>query len=139
MFRSRLSKLAKALTAFSNDRRAAAAIEFAFVLPVAITIYIGAAEVSDGVMTSCKVSTLTRTLVDLLSHQPTSPQATSPPATFPGQRSTLSTLLTSSATLLFPKPTTSLAMTISAVDVADPPWASVVRLLCGGPIPRVEH
>ena len=119
MLEAYISGLAQGLGTFWRHRRGSAVVEFAIILPVAIMVYIGAAEVSDGVMTSRKVSTLTRTLVDLLSHQPTSPQATSPAATFPVSATTLSTLLTSSATLLFPKPTASLVMTISAVDVAN--------------------
>lgn len=119
----RLSSIARRwrdMLAFARSRTATAAIEFAIVLPVAMVFYIGAAEVTDGVMASRRVSTVTKTLVDLLSLQGTSTQKASTPT--PGNAvsaTTLSTLLTSATTLLAPNPTSTLTMTISAVDVTN--------------------
>ena len=50
---------------FLCDGRGVAAVEFAFLLPVIILLYVGAGELSEAVMTSRKVETLSRTLVDL--------------------------------------------------------------------------
>lgn len=113
-----LRRLASTLRGFARAREAVASIEFAFVFPVALLVYVGAAEVADGVMTSRKVSGVTHTLADLLSKQQTSTQATStptPPNALPA--ATLATLLASAATLLQPKPTDQLQMTLTAIDV----------------------
>lgn len=117
-------KIMKALLAqmirFARSRRATAAVEFAMVAPVAIVLYFGAAEVSDAVMTNRKVTQVARTLVDLTSQQSTSTQALSYPTpqgaiTGPG----LDTIMAAATTMLTPKPTTSLIMTISEIDVAN--------------------
>ena len=106
------------MRAFANARTASAAVEFAIVLPVALALYFGAAEVAQGVMTSRKINLLTRTVTDLLSQQPTSQQTTSTPT--PANALTaaqLSTIMTASQILLSPQPTTTLSMTLSAIDV----------------------
>ena len=64
----------KRMAAFARSRSATAAVEFAIMLPVAMMLYVGAAEVTDGVMASRRVSTVTKTLVDLLSLQGTTTQ-----------------------------------------------------------------
>ncbi len=113
-----LDRLLSKLRSFARSRDAVAAIEFALVFPGARVLYVGAVEVADGVMTSRKVTSVTHTLVDLLSKQQTSTQATSappPPSALPA--TTLATLLSSSATLLYPKPTSQLKMTLTAIDV----------------------
>ena len=104
--------------AFANARTASAAVEFAIVLPVALALYFGAAEVAQGVMTSRKINLLTRTVTDLLSQQPTSQQTTSTPTPANALTATqLSTIMTASQILLSPQPTTTLSMTLSAIDV----------------------
>ncbi len=106
--------------AFARSRAGTAAVEFAFVLPLAIVVYAGAAEVGDGVLASRRATTVAKTLVDLASLQGTSTQQTSTPT--PGNAvaaSTLSALLTSAATLMAPEPTSTLTMTLSAIDVTN--------------------
>ncbi len=108
------------LVAFVKSRSGTAAVEFAIVLPVALLVYVGVAEVTDGVLASRRVTTVTKTLTDLLSLQGTTTQSTSTPT--PGNAvsaTTLSALLTSAATLMAPEPTTPLSMTISAIDVTN--------------------
>lgn len=105
---------------FARSCTATAAVEFAIVVPVALLLYAGAAEVSDGVLASRRVTTVTKTLVDLLSLQGTTTQATSTPT--PGNAvsaATLSTLLTSATALMAPEPTTTLTITVSAIDVTN--------------------
>lgn len=105
---------------FMRSTSAAAAVEFAMILPVALLLYVGAAEVTDGVMASRRVTLVTKTLSDLVSTQGTTTQTTSTPT--PGNAlsaTTLSTLLTSASTLLAPYPTSPLTMTISAIDVTN--------------------
>jgi Flp pilus assembly protein TadG len=116
--RGRLRNWAKGVSA-------TAAIEFALVLPLSLLLYVGGAEVTDGVMASRKVATLTRTLVDLLSQQQTSFQTSSTPTPANAiTQATLSSLLTSAETLLYPEPTSTLQMTVSAVDVSNQPSGS---------------
>ena len=108
------------LRSFWAARNAVAAVEFAIVVPVALMIYVGAAEVADGVMTSRKVSLVTRTLVDLTSQQATSTQILSTPTPSNAlTAATLSSLMTSSQMLLSPEPLGSLTMTLTAVDVSN--------------------
>lgn len=52
---------------FVRDRRGVAAVEFAMILPMMITLYIGSVEVSSGVATNRKVGLAARTLADLVS------------------------------------------------------------------------
>ena len=119
------------LRLFFRARAAVAAVEFAVIVPVALLLYVGAAEVADGVMTSRKVSNVTRTLVDLASQQPTSSQSSSTP-TPPSAVSaaTLSALLSSSQTLLSPEPLGSLKMTLTAIDVRN----TVLGICCNATV-----
>ena len=111
---------AQFLIGFLRCRSAVAAVEFAIIIPVALLLYVGAAEVTDGVMASRRVTAVTKTLSDLVSLQGTTTQKTSTPT--PGNAvsaTTLSTLLTSATTILAPYPTSPLTMTISAIDVTN--------------------
>ena len=115
-----VSKRARHLANFLRCQSAVAAVEFAFVMPVALLLYAGAAEVTDGVMASRRVTAVTKTLSDLVSLQGTTTQQTSTPT--PGNAvsaTTLSTLLASATTILAPFPTSPLTMTISAIDVTN--------------------
>ncbi len=107
-------------TRFARARAGTAAVEFAIVLPVVLFLYIGVAEVGDGVMASRRTSNVAGTLVNLVSLQGTTTQpiSTPTPANYLSA-TTLSSLLTSAATLMAPEPTTTLTMTISAVDVTN--------------------
>ena len=108
------------LASFAKSRAGTAAVEFAIVLPVAVLVYVGAVEISDGVMASRRVTTLTKTLVDLLSLEGTTTQTSSTPT--PGNAvsaTTLASLLSSATMLLAPEPTSTLTMTISAVDITN--------------------
>ena len=110
------------LTSFLRCRSAVAAVEFALVVPVALLLYVGAAEVTDGVMASRRVTAVTKSLSDLISLQGTTTQKTSTPT--PGNAvsaTTLSTLLASATSILAPFPTSPLTMTISAIDVTNTP------------------
>jgi Flp pilus assembly protein TadG len=50
---------------FADSRHGAAAVEFAFVLPIMLTAYFGIVEVAQGVMIDRKVTDLNRALADL--------------------------------------------------------------------------
>ena len=105
---------------FLCDGRGVAAVEFAFLLPVIILLYVGAGELSEAVMTSRKVETLSRTLVDLTSQQPTSGQTSSTPAPSNATTQTqLQTILTAATAVMAPASLTPLTMTVSAVDTVN--------------------
>ncbi len=52
---------------FGNDRRGVAAVEFAFILPLMLTLMLGMIDVSSGVAIDRKVTLTARTLSDLVS------------------------------------------------------------------------
>jgi Flp pilus assembly protein TadG len=60
-------RLARCLIAFRRDRAGVSALEFAFVLPLMLTIYIGSFEISQGLSAKTKVSQTARTVTDLVS------------------------------------------------------------------------
>ncbi|MGH6684804.1 MAG: TadE/TadG family type IV pilus assembly protein, partial [Pseudolabrys sp.] len=53
------------LSRFARDRRGVSAIEFAFVAPLMIGLYLGCAEISDGVAADRKVSLIAGALANL--------------------------------------------------------------------------
>jgi Flp pilus assembly protein TadG len=55
------------LARFAQDRRGVSAVEFAMLLPLMITLYLGSVEISQGVGIDRKVTLTTRTVADLAS------------------------------------------------------------------------
>lgn len=60
-------RLIHLLAALRADRRGTSAIEFAFLLPVMLTLYIGGTEISNGIAIDRKVTITARTVTDLVS------------------------------------------------------------------------
>jgi Flp pilus assembly protein TadG len=58
--------LARCLTGFRHDQAGVSALEFAFVLPLMLTIYVGSFEISQGLSAKTKVSQTARTVTDLV-------------------------------------------------------------------------
>lgn len=115
-----VAALLDAARAFLRANRGIAATEFALLLPVLILLYVGAGELSQAVMTSRRVETLSRTLVDLVSQQPTSSQASSTPTpTNATSQAVLQSILAASTAVMAPSALTSLTMTVSAVDIVN--------------------
>jgi len=65
------TSLAQRLTGFWRDRAGVSALEFAFVLPLMLTIYIGSFELSQGLSAKTKVSQTARTVTDLVARSTT--------------------------------------------------------------------
>jgi Flp pilus assembly protein TadG len=56
---------------FSDDEQGVSAIEFAMVLPLMVTLYLGGVEISQAVSADRKITLVTRTIADLVSQSAT--------------------------------------------------------------------
>jgi Flp pilus assembly protein TadG len=90
---------------FVEDRRGVSAVEFAMLLPLMITLYLGSVEVSQGVSIDRKVTLTTRTIADLAS-QVSSINNTD-----------MTNLLNASSAVIDPFDKTQLKVVVSAVTV----------------------
>ena len=63
--------LARLLAEFRGDGRGTAAIEFALLLPVMLTLYVAGTEISNGIAINRKVTLTARTVTDLVSRAST--------------------------------------------------------------------
>src|SRR3954452_6823386 len=61
------SRCSQAFASFARDRRGVSAVEFAMLLPLMITLYLGSVEISEGVGIDRKVTLTSRTVGDLAS------------------------------------------------------------------------
>src|SRR5664280_3031066 len=59
------SSMPRAFRRFGRDRRGVSAVEFAFIAPVMIGLYLGCVEISDGVAADRKVSLVAGALANL--------------------------------------------------------------------------
>ncbi len=96
------------LRSFLVETRGVAALEFAIILPVMLLFYVGIIDVTRAVIASRKLDLLSRTISDLVSQQPSSLSVSI---------SKLSTILGAASAVMQPYSTTSLKITISAVDI----------------------
>jgi len=98
--RPRLSWLA-----LLRDCRGVSAVEFAMILPMMLTLYIGSIEVSNGVATDRKLGSTARTLADLVS-QSTSVSDTD-----------ITNIFSASSAVMTPYPVATLTAVVTAVDI----------------------
>ena len=99
-----VARFARAL----RDRRGVAAVEFALLLPLMLMTYIGASDVTRGVIASRDVDLPSRTISDLVAQQPTSSSVPS---------SKIQTIFAAASAVMVPFNTSTLALTVSAVDI----------------------
>jgi Flp pilus assembly protein TadG len=99
------SELIQRLASFARDRRGISAVEFAMLLPLMVTMYLGVVEVSKGVAIDRKVTLTTRTMADLAS------RVTSI------NNSDMTSLLNASAAVIAPYQSSPLKIVLSAVNV----------------------
>ena len=121
--RSLLARLGKrvSLRRLERDDRGVAAVEFALLLPLMITLYLGSTEVTQGVLASRKMAIVSRTLSDITAQQPT---ATTSPCTVAGLcDSTMTSIFSAASVIMSPfsvaamtDGTSTLTMTISGVN-----------------------
>jgi Flp pilus assembly protein TadG len=99
------TELVRRLASFASDRRGISAVEFAMLLPLMITLYLGVVEVSKGVAIDRKVTLTTRTMADLAS------RVTSI------NNSDMSALLSASAAVIAPYDQSKVKVVLSAVNI----------------------
>lgn len=87
---SRLARsTASIVRRFRADKDGVAAVEFAFVLPIMITLYIGSVATTIGVMTDRKLTILTHSIADIVA-QSTTVKADDPPKIFAAAKAIMS-------------------------------------------------
>jgi Flp pilus assembly protein TadG len=97
--------LSRQLSRLGRDERGVSAVEFAMILPLMITLYLGAVEISQGVGIDRKVTLTTRTVADLTS------QVTTVTSTEIGN------ILGASAQVIMPYDASKLKATVSQVKI----------------------
>jgi len=104
----------RVLRRFNNDKRGVSAVEFAMLLPLMITLYIGGVEVSSAIAVDRKVTLVSRTLGDLVA-QSTSVNATD-----------MTNILNAASSVVQPYSSSLIKATVSRVDVDGNGVAKVV-------------
>jgi Flp pilus assembly protein TadG len=97
--------LTHAIARFARDGRGVSAVEFAMLLPLMVTIYLGTVEISQGVGIDRKVTLTTRTVADLAS-QVSSISSTD-----------MTNILTASSAVIFPYDASKLKVTVSSLSI----------------------
>ena len=100
-----ITRMRRILGRFSRDLRGVSAVEFALLAPLMITLYVGCAEVSDGVAADRKVS-LTAAALANLSSQVTTISSTD-----------MTNILDASSAIIAPYSTTQLQITLSCINI----------------------
>ena len=98
----RLKSLARR---FKRDRRGVSAVEFAFIAPVMIGLYLGCVEISDGVAADRKVSLVVDTLANLSSEVKTI------------KTSDMTNILNASSAIIAPYAAANLTATVSCIAI----------------------
>jgi Flp pilus assembly protein TadG len=100
-----LARARRALRRLSRDERGISAVEFAMLLPLMVTLYLGGVEVSQAVAVDRKVTLVSRTLGDLVA------QATNVTT------SDMTNILAASAAIVVPYADSKLQITVSSVKI----------------------
>src|SRR4029079_10764129 len=98
-------RLPHGLARFAKDRRGVSAVEFAMLLPLMVTLYLGTVEISQGVGIDRKVTLTTRTAADLASQVSSINNAD------------MTNLLNASSAVVAPYDVSKLKVTVSAVTI----------------------
>lgn len=100
-----IDRLTHVANRLRHDERGVSAIEFAMLLPLMLTMYLGSVEISQGVSASRKVTLTTRTVADLVS------QVSSI------NNSDMSNSLNAAATVMAPFSSSNLKVVLSSVTI----------------------
>jgi Flp pilus assembly protein TadG len=95
----------KRVVNFARNQRGLAAVEFALLLPLMVTLYLGTTEVSKGIIIDRKVTLTARTVADLVS------QATNI------NNTGMSDILNASAAVMYPYSTNNLKVTVTSINI----------------------
>jgi Flp pilus assembly protein TadG len=98
-------RLMRRLKNLVGDARGVAAVEFAMLLPLMMTLYLGVVEVSQGIAISRKVTLTTRTLSDLASRVSTISAAE------------MTDILAASSSVLAPYPVSNLKVVLTSIKI----------------------
>ena len=105
--RAALGRFAFRVRRACGDDSGVAAVEFGFILPLLLLLYIGTNTLTQAISAARAVTVLARTLADLVSQQPANTNLTN---------SVMADIFNASTAVLAPFPTTSLKMTLSNVE-----------------------
>ena len=97
--------LARRLSQFAEDKRGVSAVEFAMLLPLMLTLYLGGVEVSQGVSIDRKVTLTARTVADLVAQVSTI------------DTTGINAALGASSAILAPYPIANAKITVSVVTI----------------------
>ena len=100
-----LTKLSRRVASLRRDQSGVSAVEFAMLLPLMVTLYLGAVEISQGVAIHRKVTLTARTVADLAS------QVTSI------NNADMTNMLKAASAVVAPFPPGQLKVTVSAVTI----------------------
>lgn len=112
--RLRARRTSRMLRRFARDKRGISAVEFAMLLPLMVTLYLGGVEVSQAVAIDRKVTLIARTVADLIA-QVTSVNSTD-----------MSNILAASTAVVAPYPDAKLTIVVSRVDIDGSNVAKVI-------------
>jgi Flp pilus assembly protein TadG len=107
-------KLSNCLTRFSKEQRGLAAIEFAMLLPMMITLYVGSVELSTGTAIHRKVTIAAHTIADLSSQFTTITD------------SDMTNILNAATDIIYPYPSANLQAVVSELSINAQGQATVV-------------
>src|SRR6476620_2591685 len=102
------------LGGLAADERGVSAVEFAMLLPLMLSLYLGSVEVSQGIGADRKVTLTARTICDLVSQVSSIGTAD------------MTNALSASSAVMAPFPTTNLQVTVSSVKIDSTGKATVV-------------
>ncbi|HET9904637.1 MAG TPA: TadE/TadG family type IV pilus assembly protein [Xanthobacteraceae bacterium] len=102
----RLSKTARRLRRFRKDQGGVAAVEFAMLLPLMVTLYIGCVEVSQAISVDRKVSLTARAVADLVAQGSNNLSS-----------SDINDILAAAKAVVAPYPDSVLQVTVSSVQI----------------------
>jgi len=100
-----LADLSRRVASLRRDQRGVSAVEFAMLLPLMITLYLGAVEVSQGIAIQRKVTLTARTVADLASQVASINNAD------------MTNMLNAAASVVAPFTASQLKVTVSAVNI----------------------
>jgi len=101
---------------FARDRDGVSAVEFAIILPFMLTLYLGGAELGDGMAIQFKATLAARTVADLASQSITIPDAST----------TMNDILGAASTVVAPYSAANMTVTVSELEITKANSAATV-------------